>query len=161
VSFLARADGVVVVDDAHRVDAAGARARILTGASNTSLTDRAIAAQDTFRTTRDVWIADVVPLAGAGRLAVEDDTLSIGSARIGIAGILWQWRWEVGVSLAQEEGITDVSCRAVANGVVVFDHAVGVYTARAWARVLATLSDTSEVGFTVSLDGALWSATLG
>jgi hypothetical protein len=89
VSFLARADGVVVVDDAHRVDAAGARARILTGASNTSLADRAIAAQDTFRTTRDVWIADVVPLAGAGWLAVEDDTLGIGSARVGIAGILW------------------------------------------------------------------------
>ncbi len=89
MSFLTRADGVVVVDDAHRVDAAGARARILTGASNTSLADRAIAAQDTFRTTRDVWIADVVPLAGARGLAVEDHTLGIGSARVGIARILW------------------------------------------------------------------------
>jgi len=116
----------VVVDNADGVDTASARTRILTGVSDASLTYWTITAQDAFWSARDAWITDVIFLARARWLAIDDNTLSIGSTRIRIARILGKRRWQVALRLTEEEGIAGVAWGTVTDGVVFLDVAVGV-----------------------------------
>ena len=62
MSFLAGADGVVVVDNTDSVDAASSRTRVLAGVPDASLADWTVAAENTL-TTGDIGITDVVPVA--------------------------------------------------------------------------------------------------
>jgi len=100
MSLLAGTNGIVVVDDADGVDSASSRTRILTGTPDASLADRAVAAEDTFRPAGDLWVANVVLLAGTADLAIDDNALGIGSAGIGVARVLGLWGRDVAVSLA-------------------------------------------------------------
>jgi hypothetical protein len=162
VSLLAGADWVVVVDHADSIDAASSRTRILTGAPDTSLADWTVAAENTLWPAGDVGIADIVPVAGASGLTIEDGAESIGATRVGIARILGLrqgWR-NVALSLAKEERVSSVAWWAVADGIVIFDIAVGIDTARSWAGVLTTLANTGKIRLAVSLDGTLRPATL-
>ena len=63
VSFLAGADGVVVVDYTDSVDATSSRTRVLAGVPDASLADWTVAAENTLRPTGDIGITDVVPVA--------------------------------------------------------------------------------------------------
>ena len=90
----------MVVDDADGIDSASSGARILTGAPDASLADRAVTAEDTLRPAGDLRVTHVVLLAGTADLAIDDNALGIGSAGIGVARVLGLWGRHVAVSLA-------------------------------------------------------------
>ena len=94
-------------------------------------------------------------------MAVDDDALSIGSARVWIARILGKRRWQVAFGFAEEERVSGVARRTVTDGVVFLHVAVCVEAACTGARILTTLANASKVVLTVSLNGTLWLATLG
>jgi hypothetical protein len=101
----------VIVDDADGIDAASSRARILAGAPDASLADWAVAAEDTFRPAGHLRVTHVVLLAGTADLAIDDNTLGIGSAGVWVTRVLGLWGRDVAVSLAQEERVTGVAYR--------------------------------------------------
>ena len=143
VSLLARTDWVVIVDHTDCIDSTSSRARILASAPDASLADRTITAENTLRPAADIGIAYIIFLTGASNLAIDDCTLSIRSARIWIARILWFWRWNIAICLTQEEWITSVAWRAVTDRIVVFHVTVSIDTTRTWTWVLTTLANTS------------------
>ena len=95
-------------------------------------------------------------------MTVESCAKSIGAARVRVARVLGLWKrwWDVALGLAEEEWVTRVAWWTVADGVVVFNVAIGVDAARAWAWILTTLANAGLVRLTMSLDGALWPAAL-
>jgi len=131
----------VVVDNTDSIDSTSSRARILASAPDASLANWTVSAENTLWSAADVWISDVILLTGACNLAVDDCALSVGSTRIRIARILGFWRWNVALSLAEEERITGIAWRTVTDRIVVFDVAVGVNTTGARTRILTTLAN--------------------